>query len=76
MFIYIKKQSSIKSEIEYNPLLLYKFIQSFIHIKISSPTPVFLPGIFHGQRSLVSCSPQGQKDLDITEQTHRDTNFR
>ena len=23
------------------------------------PTPVWLPGEFHGQRSLVSCSPQG-----------------
>jgi len=25
------------------------------------PTPVFLPGKFHGQRSLVDCSPQGLK---------------
>ena len=27
-------------------------------------TPVFLPGKFYGQRSLVGCSPQGHKDLD------------
>ena len=32
------------------------------------PTPVFLPGEFHGQRSLVSYSPQGCKESDTTEQ--------
>ena len=32
------------------------------------PTPVFLPGEFHGQSSLVGYSPQGCKELDITEQ--------
>ena len=32
------------------------------------PTPVFLPGEFHGQRSLVGYSPQGHKELDMTEQ--------
>ena len=31
------------------------------------PTPVFLPGESHGQRSLVSCSPQGCKESDTTE---------
>ena len=30
-------------------------------------TPVFLPGKFHGQRSLASCSPWGHKELDMTE---------
>ena len=28
------------------------------------PTPVFLPGAFHGQRSLVGSSPWGCKELD------------
>ena len=32
------------------------------------PTPVLLPGEFHGQRSLVSYSPWGHKELDATEQ--------
>ena len=32
------------------------------------PTSVFLPGKFHGQRSLASCSPWGRKELDTTEQ--------
>ena len=31
------------------------------------PTPVFLPGKSHEQRSLVSYSPWGQKELDTTE---------
>ena len=31
------------------------------------PTPVFLPGEFHGQRSLVGYSPRGHKELDTTE---------
>ena len=30
------------------------------------PTPVFLPGKSHGQRSLVGCSPYGHKELDTT----------
>ena len=32
------------------------------------PTPVFLPGEFHGQRSLVGYSSWGKKELDTTEQ--------
>ena len=30
-------------------------------------TPVFLPGEFHGQKSLVGHSPWGHKELDMTE---------
>ena len=29
--------------------------------------PVFLPGEFHGQRSVVSYSPWGSQELDTTE---------
>ena len=41
------------------------------------PTPVFLLGEFHGQRSLLGCSPWGGKELDTNEQlththTHKD----
>ena len=32
------------------------------------PTPVFLPGEFHGQRSLAGYSPWGRNELDTTEQ--------
>ena len=31
------------------------------------PSPVFLPGEFHGQRSLVGYSPWGCKESDMTE---------
>ena len=35
------------------------------------PTPVFLPGEFYGQKSLVCYSPWGHKKSDTTEQlTH------
>ena len=33
------------------------------------PTPLFLPGKFHGQRSLLGYSPLGCKESDITEDT-------
>ena len=33
------------------------------------PTPLFLPGISHGQRSLVSYSPWSGKETDTTKQT-------
>ena len=32
------------------------------------PTPVFLPGESHGQRSLVSYSLWGRRESDMTEQ--------
>ena len=34
------------------------------------PSPVFLPGKFHGQKSLVGYSPWGHKESDTTEHTH------
>jgi len=34
------------------------------------PTPVFLPGEFYGQKSLVVYSPWGCKESDVTEVTH------
>ena len=37
--------------------------------KACQPTPVFLPGEFHRQRSLTGYSPQGCKESDMTEVT-------
>ena len=35
------------------------------------PTPLFLPGEFHGQRSLAGYSPRGHKESDMAERlTH------
>ena len=42
-------------------LLLYKWRRKW------QPTPVFLPGKFHGQRSLVGYSPWYGKELGMTE---------
>ena len=36
-------------------------------IRAWQPTPVFLPGESHGQRSLAGYSPWGRKQLDMTE---------
>ena len=35
------------------------------------PTPVFLPGEFHGQRSRVGCLLWGHKESDTTERLSR-----
>ena len=35
------------------------------------PSPVFLPGESHGQRSLAGYSPWGHKESDMTEQLHK-----
>ena len=34
------------------------------------PTPVLLPGKFHGRRSLVGCSPWGRYKSDTSERLH------
>ena len=37
--------------------------------RAGQPTPVFLPGEPHGQRSLEGCSPRGRTESDTTEAT-------
>ena len=37
------------------------------------PSPVFLPGTIHGQRSLAGYSAQGHKESDMTEHTRTHT---
>ena len=37
--------------------------------RAKQPTPVFLPGESHGQRSQAGCGPQGHKESDTTEAT-------
>ena len=53
------------------PVVQATWIQSWVE-KIPwkrkwHPTPVFLPGEFNGQRTLVGYSPQGRKELDMSE---------
>ena len=47
------------------------WVRKILWRRKQQPTPVFLPGEFHGQRSLAGCSPWGHKELDTTEHTHR-----
>ena len=47
------------------PALIWKLWRRQWH-----PTPVLLPGKFHGWRSLVGYSPWGRKELDMTEWLH------
>ena len=42
----------------------------FLQRRKWQPTPVFLPGESHGQRSLVGYSPWGRKESDTTERLH------
>ena len=39
------------------------------------PTPVFLPGKFHGQRGLAGYSPWGHKESDMTGHIHTHTQY-
>ena len=44
--------------------------------KEMQPSPVLLPGKFHGQRSLVDYSPWDRKESDMTERLHFDFLFK
>ena len=49
------------------------------YMRTWQPTPVFLPGKYHGQRSLVGYSPLDHKESDTTEQLstmNNSNNFR
>ena len=51
------------------PLLLVSSTWAF-YLLLWQPTPVFLPGKSHRQRSLIGYSPWGCKESDTTEQIH------
>ena len=52
-------------------LLLKHILNPFPWRRVWQPTPVLLPGEFHGQRSLLGYSPWACKELDTTERlTH------
>ena len=44
-------------------------VEKVLYRKKWQPTPVFLPGESHGQRSLAGYSPWGHKESDMTEMT-------
>ena len=56
-----------------NTCIPFDFLKSHIHVFLEEgwhPTPGFLPGESHGQRSLVGYSPWGRKESDMTEVTY------
>ena len=50
-------------------------IYLYIFVCTWQPTPVFLPGKLHGQRSLVGYSAWDQKELYMTEQMSTHTHY-
>jgi len=56
-------------ETQFNP-----WVQKIPWRRAWLPTPVFLPGELHGEKSLIGFSPRGCKESDMTEQlTHTHT---
>ena len=59
--------SGKESARQYRRLRLDTWVGKIPWRRAWQPILVFLPGDFHGQRSLAGCSPQGGKELDMTE---------
>ena len=57
------KNLSAMNETEFDP-----WVRKIPKRRKWQPTPVFLPGEFHGQRNLEGYSPWGHKVSDTTEQ--------
>ena len=51
------------------------WVEKILWGRKQQPTPVFLPGKSHGQRSLEGYSPWGRKESDTTEYTHTKSNY-
>ena len=58
------KESSARQEHDFNPWGNIPWRRKW------QPTPVFLPGKPHGQRSLAGYSPQGHTESNTTEHAH------
>ena len=57
----------VKNLLQYRKLKLDPWVGKIPWRREWQLTPVFLPGEFDGQRSLVDNSPQGHKESDTTE---------
>ena len=62
--------STVSPSISHEVMFSYTSLYIMLWRRKWQPTPVFLPGKSHGQRSLVGYSPRGRKELDITERHH------
>ena len=69
-YVYRKQSSSTRQPRERGEKMFYIYfpkIEGLEKMVSCSISPVFLPGKFHGQRSLAGSSPWGHKELDTTE---------
>ena len=57
------KESDTTERLYFTHFILYHWRREW------QPTPVFLPGESHGQRSLAGHGPWGRRELDKTEVT-------
>ena len=69
----VEQQTGSKSGKEYVKAIhchpdYLTYMQSTLRRRQWHPTPLLLPGAFHGPRSLASYSPWGGKELNTTEQ--------
>ena len=63
--------SAVKNHLQCKRPRFDPWVRKILWRRECLPTPVFLPGKFHGQWSLVGYSPWSLKELDTTEQlTH------
>ena len=69
------ERASLVAQMEKNlPAVFNPWVGKISWRRKWQPTPVFLPGEFHGHRSLVGYSKWGRKELDMTERlTHTHT---
>ena len=64
MMLVVKNQTANAGDMRHR---FYPWVEKILWKREWQPTPVFLPGESHGQRSLTGNSPWGHKELDTTE---------
>ena len=57
------------TQVTHRRLVFHAWVREIPWSRKWQSTPLFLPGKFHGQRSLPGYSPQHHKELDVTEVT-------
>ena len=72
MYIVLRTRASLVAQIEKNLSTMQEtrvdpWVGKIPWRRKWQPTPVFLPGEFHGQRSLAAYSPWYHKESDTTE---------
>ena len=64
----VKKLPAMQKPQETQLCSFNPWVRKILWRRAWQPTPVFLPGESHGQRSLMGYNPWGRKESDMTEQ--------